>query len=330
MLANKKLCLYSSLDSDKRANAAFLMCAYMLIVHNQTPDEAYTPLSNPPITPPFLPYRDAGYGAATYHITILDCLRGLHKSLTLGLLDLDSLDVEEYEFYERVENGDFNWLGGKFLALASPKDETAGVGAGVYAHPSGMQNAGGAGGAGSGVRTVLGIGQTTTGQTSYSSMLASGFTSAVSNLVSRPSYPQYSSQSASGPSLASPSPTSPSSSSLSSPATSTSRTKPNLYPAYHIDALIHYLKSHGVRTIIRLNNKIYDRKKFVEAGIDHVEMYFPDGTTPPEGILKRFLEICEGRAGEYLLGCECLLLRPTLNGKNRRSNKVQSLYIARR
>ncbi|KAJ3008536.1 Dual specificity protein phosphatase cdc14a, partial [Thoreauomyces humboldtii] len=119
--ADKRICLYSSHDSDKRANAAFLMCAYMMIVHRQAPEEAFAPLLG--VQPPFLPYRDAGYGAATYHITIPDCLRGLHKGLVLGLVDLERVDVEEYEFYEKVENGDFNWLTDKFLALAAPKDD---------------------------------------------------------------------------------------------------------------------------------------------------------------------------------------------------------------
>lgn len=119
--ATKKICLYSSMDVDKRANAAFLMCAYMMLVHKKSPEESFFPLMGQGI--PFAPYRDAGYGAATYHITILDCIRGLHKSLSLGLLDLQNFNVDAYEFYEKVENGDFNWITPKFLALACPKEE---------------------------------------------------------------------------------------------------------------------------------------------------------------------------------------------------------------
>jgi cell division cycle 14 len=92
-----------------------------MIVHGKSPEESYVPLVGKGAS--YVPYRDAGYGAATYHITILDCLKGLHKAMTIGLLDLQNFNVDKYEFYERVENGDFNWITPKFLALACPKEE---------------------------------------------------------------------------------------------------------------------------------------------------------------------------------------------------------------
>ncbi|KND02115.1 uncharacterized protein SPPG_09042 [Spizellomyces punctatus DAOM BR117] len=247
--ADKKLVLYSSHDSDKRANAAFLICAYMLIVHRQTPEEAFRPLLG--IQPPFLPYRDAGYGAATYHITIPDCLRGLHKGLTLGLLDLDSVDVEEYEFYEKVENGDFNWITNKFIALASPKDDPAPrTSSGFQQHHAALRT-------------------------------GTGWASGFAGLLAR--------NNAVAPQRAA---------------------KPSkFHPAYRIDDLIKYLKERGVTTIIRLNNRTYDRTKFVQAGIEHVELYFPDGTTPPDGVLMRFLEICENRPGSIAVHCKAGLGR---------------------
>jgi cell division cycle 14 len=92
-----------------------------MIVHRKSPEESFFALMGQGV--PFVPYRDAGYGAATYHITILDCIRGLHKALTIGLLDIQNFNVDQYEYYEKVENGDFNWVTPKFLALASPKEE---------------------------------------------------------------------------------------------------------------------------------------------------------------------------------------------------------------
>lgn len=76
-------------------------------------------------------YRDAGYGEATYWISILDCLNALYKGtrahpggLHGPLVDLDLLDTDEFEFYEKVENGDMNWvIPGIFLAMASPRDQ---------------------------------------------------------------------------------------------------------------------------------------------------------------------------------------------------------------
>ncbi|KAJ3041672.1 Dual specificity protein phosphatase cdc14a, partial [Rhizophlyctis rosea] len=251
-----------------------------LVVHNLTPDEAHAPLLS--ISPPFLPYRDAGYGAATYHISVLECLRGLHKALTIGLLDLENIDVSSYEFYERVENGDFNWISNKFLALASPKDDPPGgvpmMGSpGAYNPPN----------TGISVVTRSGYTTTTANGSSYSSMLTTGLTSAVSSIMSR---------TAAGTASSAQQPTSVSPYS-------------RLFPAYRMDDLIRYMLEHNVRTIVRLNNKIYDRKKFGDAGIDHVEMYFPDGTTPPDGILKRFLDLCENRAGPIAVHCKAGLGR---------------------
>ena len=39
-----------------------------------------------------------------------------------GLCDFNDFNVEEYEYYEKVENGDWNWLTPNFIAFASPVD----------------------------------------------------------------------------------------------------------------------------------------------------------------------------------------------------------------
>lgn len=43
------------------------------------------------------------------------------QALQYGWLNFSKFDVEEYEHYERAENGDFNWIiPGKFLAFSGP------------------------------------------------------------------------------------------------------------------------------------------------------------------------------------------------------------------
>lgn len=180
-----------------------------MLVQKKSPDDAYEPFVG--INPAFVSYRDAGYGPATYHITVLDAVKGLYKALTLGLLDMENFDVEDYEFYEKVENGDLNWITNKFVALANPKEE----------YPF--------------------------------------------NFRPPPSV------------------------------------NPRFYSVYRIPELIKWLKERKVKTIIRLNNKLYDRNKFIESGIEHIDLYFPDGTTPPESILQKFLEICETRQGKFII-----------------------------
>ncbi|EDV23417.1 uncharacterized protein TRIADDRAFT_27920 [Trichoplax adhaerens] len=123
-LAKKKIVHYTSYDSKKRANAAFLIAAYSVIGLRKSPDDAYHILTNGN-KPPFLPFRDASYGPSTYNLTILHCLKALKKGMDNGFVSFDTFDVDEYEYYEKVENGDFNWIiPKKFLAFSGPHDKT--------------------------------------------------------------------------------------------------------------------------------------------------------------------------------------------------------------
>ena len=71
--------------------------------------------------PALVPYRDASLGPPSYPITVQHCLGGLAKAIQIGWYVHDSFNPDEYEHYERVENGDFNWIvPGKFLAFSGP------------------------------------------------------------------------------------------------------------------------------------------------------------------------------------------------------------------
>jgi cell division cycle 14 len=75
------------------------------------------------INPPFVPFRDAINGECTYNCTILDCLRGLEYAIRLKWYDYPTFNVKQYEEYERVDNGDLNWITpGKFVAFSSPSN----------------------------------------------------------------------------------------------------------------------------------------------------------------------------------------------------------------
>jgi cell division cycle 14 len=60
--------------------------------------------------------------------------------------------------------------------------------------------------------------------------------------------------------------------------------------------IVPIFKDLGIDTVIRLNNKTYDEELFKKEGFTHIELYFPDGTCPPDGILAQFLDIIEGGA----------------------------------
>ncbi|NXY13176.1 CC14A phosphatase, partial [Atrichornis clamosus] len=209
-LSRKKIVYYTSFDQRKRANAAFLIGAYAVIYLKKTPEEAYRTLLSGS-NPPYIPFRDASFGNCTYNLTILDCLQGVNKALQHGFFDFKTFDVDEYEHYERVENGDFNWIiPGKFLAFSGP-------------HPK--------------------------------SKLENG------------------------------------------------------YPLHAPEAYFPYFKKHNITSIIRLNKKIYEAKRFTDAGFEHYDLFFIDGSTPSDSIVQRFLNICENADGAIAVHCKAGLGR---------------------
>jgi cell division cycle 14 len=71
-------------------------------------------------------------------------------------------------------------------------------------------------------------------------------------------------------------------------------------PEYYIP----YFKEHGVSTVIRLNTIEYERDSFVKSGIDHLDMYFVDGTSPPMPIVEKFLNTVESATGVVAVHCK--------------------------
>ncbi len=144
-------------------------------------------------------------------MTVLDCLYGLYKALLNGFFNFESFDVDEYEHYEKVENGDLNWiLPEKFLSFCGPHAK---------------------------------------------SKIENG------------------------------------------------------YPLHAPEAYFTYFRKHNVRCIVRLNKKIYDSKRFTDAGFQHVDLFFIDGSTPSDSIVKKFLDIAEATNGALAVHCKAGLGR---------------------
>uniref|UniRef100_A0AAV2MRG6 Protein-tyrosine-phosphatase n=1 Tax=Knipowitschia caucasica TaxID=637954 RepID=A0AAV2MRG6_KNICA len=208
-LSRKKIIFYSCGDQKKQANAAYLIGSYAVMHLDFTPDEAYNILVSRNST--FIPFRDASFGTCLFKLNILDCLRAIHKALEFGWLDFSNFDVEEYEHYERAENGDFNWIiPGKFLAFSGP-------------HPK--------------------------------SKIENG------------------------------------------------------YPLHAPEAYIPYFRKHNVTTVIRLNKKMYDARRFTDSGFEHHDLFFVDGSSPNDSIVRKFLNICENAEGGVAVHCKAGLGR---------------------
>uniref|UniRef100_A0A8D3CKQ3 Cell division cycle 14Ab n=1 Tax=Scophthalmus maximus TaxID=52904 RepID=A0A8D3CKQ3_SCOMX len=209
-LTRKRIVHYTSFDQRKRSNAAVLIGGYAVIYLKKTPEEAYRSLISGS-NASYLPFRDASFGTCSFSLTLLDCLQGIRKALQHGFFDFETFDVDEYEHYERVENGDLNWIvPGKFLAFSGP-------------HPKTKVESG--------------------------------------------------------------------------------------YPLHAPEAYFPYFRKHNVSTVVRLNKKIYDSKRFSDAGFNHYDLFFVDGSTPSDAITRRFLHICEGTDGALAVHCKAGLGR---------------------
>ncbi|XP_034386770.1 dual specificity protein phosphatase CDC14AB isoform X2 [Cyclopterus lumpus] len=209
-LARKRIVHYTGFDQRNRSNAAVLIGGYAVIYLKKTPEEAYRALTSGSNSS-YLPFRDASFGNCTFNLTVLDCLQGIRKALQHGFFDFEMFDVDEYEHYERVENGDLNWIvPGKFLAFSGP-------------HP----------------KTKI----------------------------------------------------------------------ENGYPLHAPEAYFPYFRKHNVTTVVRLNKKIYDSKRFTDAGFNHYDLFFLDGSTPSDIITRRFLHICESMDGAIAVHCKAGLGR---------------------
>jgi len=197
-------------QTDTRANSILLCCAYLVICCGKSPSAAWAYFQN--TKPALVPYRDASLGPPSYPITVHHCLMGLAKAMELGWYDHKTFNPDEYEHYERVENGDFNWIvPGKFLAFSGPTQTP--------------------------IAYVDGV-KTNTPETYYE-----------------------------------------------------------------------YFKANNVTGVVRFNNKVYDRKKFLDAGFNHYDLYFADGGNPTDAILKKFLDIAENEKGALAVHCKAGLGR---------------------
>ena len=73
------------------------------------------------INPTFIAYRDASYGVCSYKCTLRSCLRGIETAVKAKLFDPSFFDLRAYEFYEKVQNGDMNWIiPNRLLAFSTP------------------------------------------------------------------------------------------------------------------------------------------------------------------------------------------------------------------
>ncbi|CAI5441488.1 unnamed protein product [Caenorhabditis angaria] len=107
-----------------RVNCAYVLASYLIIYHGLTADDAFLAVSSSQ-PPKYIGFRDASMGEPTYLLQLHQVLRGVEKALKHGWLDFSDFDYQEYEYYEKVENGDFNWIiPDKILSFCGPHNES--------------------------------------------------------------------------------------------------------------------------------------------------------------------------------------------------------------
>ncbi|EXJ77202.1 cell division cycle 14 [Capronia epimyces CBS 606.96] len=118
---DKAVVFWSRADARSRANAACLVACYMVLIQAWPPHLALAPIAQ--ADPPYMPFRDAGYSQADFILNIQDIVYGVWKAKEENLCQLKEFNLEEYERFERVDMGDFNWISPQFVAFASPQSE---------------------------------------------------------------------------------------------------------------------------------------------------------------------------------------------------------------
>ncbi|XP_063542867.1 dual specificity protein phosphatase CDC14AB-like [Cydia strobilella] len=116
----KKIVFYTSNNETLRLNAAYLIGSYQIIYQNGSPGAVYKQLTDGSEWS-LLNFRDASGGPPLFDISLVDVLHGIKVAHDAGFFHFDHFDADQYLFYEKVENGDLNWIvPGKMLAFSGP------------------------------------------------------------------------------------------------------------------------------------------------------------------------------------------------------------------
>ena len=72
-----------------------------------------------------------------------------------------------------------------------------------------------------------------------------------------------------------------------------------LVPSDYFDVF----RAKNIRSVVRLNNREYDRASLLQAGFNHHDLFFTDCSTPSDAIVDKFLRISEQEQGALAVHC---------------------------
>jgi len=119
-ISGRLICYYAEKRVDFRTNAAFLLGAYLILVHEYRPAEIMELLEGAG-TCAFLPFRDATHvRPSTFDLTLLDCFKGLQRAVSAEWFDLGTFDVHRYNKLQNPGWYDMHVICPKFVAFRGP------------------------------------------------------------------------------------------------------------------------------------------------------------------------------------------------------------------
>jgi len=88
----------------------------------------------------------------------------------------------------------------------------------------------------------------------------------------------------------------------------------NMRFGHHPTKYVEIFKKVGVDRVIRLNEEKYNKSYFLNENIEHNDLFFVDGSTPPDNIVKEFMETVDKHfakpdAGAIAIHCKAGLGR---------------------
>ncbi|CAK8988794.1 unnamed protein product [Durusdinium trenchii] len=81
------------------------------------------------------------------------------------------------------------------------------------------------------------------------------------------------------------------------------------FPAFTPEDYVPIFRDAGIGLVVRLNKKQYDRRRFADHGLKHVDLYFLDGSCPDKEIISKFLLIVENEPSAVAVHCKAGLGR---------------------
>ena len=131
-LITSKIVHYCTTSPSAKSNSAVLAIIYTVISLSPKPVEEMEMSDLIPLIDSVLsnfrdiqlmPFRDASGSPSTYSLSVASVVKGLIRAMTMGYYNPKTFSIREYDFYEKVENGDMTWIiPERIIAFAGPED----------------------------------------------------------------------------------------------------------------------------------------------------------------------------------------------------------------